>query len=77
MNKNDCHYALAHAIEVLHKIQLPDYVLKNDVGHAYNELHKRMKWAKEAEKKIEETTGLSFYELGMVMETPISQEPKA
>ena len=56
--------ALEIAIKALHKIQLPDYVIRDDGGVSiYQTLSTRMGWAKEAEKQIEEMTGLNFYEL--------------
>ncbi len=44
--------AILVAIDALHEIQIPDYVLKNDVLHMHNELKLRMAIAKEALEKI-------------------------
>lgn len=35
----------------LRRIYLPDYVMKNDISHAYRVLNERMKWAGDALKE--------------------------
>jgi hypothetical protein len=56
--------ALILAIQELHRIQLPDYVVRNDGGLSmYSELNKRMRWAKDAERKILDMTGMDYYNL--------------